>query len=191
MSDNNVRQFIAMPLGQGYTAEEQFTGKAEFGGIQIIVYPMKKEKYLKPKEMMKLYCIRATMDCSTMGIAAGGRIKQEIYEDEYGYEVWDKNISNRCFINIANSEQWTQITNTLPPNNPMTAEDYSAQGLPWFDYYSDNKVLKNEGLLSKLKGVASLWLDKKGTTLPNNHSIKEIKVKPIGKRTISDGDWHN
>ncbi|MBS1992040.1 MAG: hypothetical protein JSS83_16070 [Cyanobacteria bacterium SZAS LIN-3] len=36
-----IRQFVAMPLDQGYTVEEQVTGKAEFGGLQIIVYPMK------------------------------------------------------------------------------------------------------------------------------------------------------
>ena len=31
----------AMPLGDGYTVEEQLTGEAEHGGIQLIVYPMK------------------------------------------------------------------------------------------------------------------------------------------------------
>src|SRR5262245_45320668 len=40
-----VRQFVAMPLGQGYTAEEQITGTAEWGGLQIVAYPMKKQRY--------------------------------------------------------------------------------------------------------------------------------------------------
>src|SRR5262245_36266055 len=40
-----IRQFVAMPLGAGYSVEEQLTGKAEHGGVQIIVYPMKKERY--------------------------------------------------------------------------------------------------------------------------------------------------
>ncbi|KAL8290558.1 hypothetical protein RQP46_002816 [Phenoliferia psychrophenolica] len=30
-----VRQFVAMPLGKGYTVEEQLTGEAKFGGIQL------------------------------------------------------------------------------------------------------------------------------------------------------------
>ncbi|MFV1988935.1 MAG: hypothetical protein ACC682_16815, partial [Gemmatimonadota bacterium] len=38
-----IRQFVAMPLGAGYTAEEQITGEAEHGGIQVIAYPMKRE----------------------------------------------------------------------------------------------------------------------------------------------------
>ena len=40
-----IRQFVAMPLGSGYSAEEQITGRAEHGGIQIIVYPMKREVF--------------------------------------------------------------------------------------------------------------------------------------------------
>jgi hypothetical protein len=42
-----IRQFVAMPLGQGYTAEEQITGSAEFGGIQIQAYPMKAARYAR------------------------------------------------------------------------------------------------------------------------------------------------
>ena len=40
-----IRQFVAMPLGDGYTAEEQLTGAADHGGIQIVAYPMKRERY--------------------------------------------------------------------------------------------------------------------------------------------------
>ena len=32
-----IRQFVAMPLGEGYSAEEQLTGEAEWGGLQIAV----------------------------------------------------------------------------------------------------------------------------------------------------------
>ena len=40
-----VRQFVAQPLGEGFTAEEQLTGDVVHGGIQITVYPMKREAY--------------------------------------------------------------------------------------------------------------------------------------------------
>lgn len=33
-----IRQFVAMPLGMGYTVEGQVTGKEEHGGLQIIVF---------------------------------------------------------------------------------------------------------------------------------------------------------
>jgi hypothetical protein len=42
-----IKQFVAVPLGMGLTVEAQLDGKEEFGGIQIQVYPMKKEVYEK------------------------------------------------------------------------------------------------------------------------------------------------
>ena len=37
--DGFVRQFVAMPLGSGYTVEGQVTGQETFGGVQIEVFP--------------------------------------------------------------------------------------------------------------------------------------------------------
>jgi hypothetical protein len=36
--EGTIRQFVAMPLGMGYTVEGQVTGKEEHGGLQLIVY---------------------------------------------------------------------------------------------------------------------------------------------------------
>lgn len=40
---DKVRQFVAMPLGEGLTAEEQITGNALHGGLQIVAYPLKQD----------------------------------------------------------------------------------------------------------------------------------------------------
>src|SRR5207249_6957287 len=40
-----IRQFVAMPLDAGYSAEEQITGKADVGGIQLQVFPLRAEAY--------------------------------------------------------------------------------------------------------------------------------------------------
>jgi hypothetical protein len=40
-----IRQFVAMPLGEGYSVEEQVTGKAEFGGMQVEIFPMKRDVF--------------------------------------------------------------------------------------------------------------------------------------------------
>jgi len=40
-----IKQFVAMPLGMGATVEEQLTGEAEWGGLQIEVLPMKREAF--------------------------------------------------------------------------------------------------------------------------------------------------
>jgi hypothetical protein len=40
-----IRQFVAMPLGQGYSVEEQISHTAEHGGLQLIVHPLKAAAY--------------------------------------------------------------------------------------------------------------------------------------------------
>ena len=48
VATGQIRQFVAMPLGGGHTAEEQITGRAEVGGIQLLAYPLKAELYTEP-----------------------------------------------------------------------------------------------------------------------------------------------
>jgi len=48
--DGTVKQFVAMPLGSGYTVEGQVTGKEEFGGIQMIVFDSFKEEIKYEKQ---------------------------------------------------------------------------------------------------------------------------------------------
>ena len=52
--DGRIKQFVAMPLGSGYSVEAQVTGKEEFGGLQIMVFDSDKEQrnrqFPKPTE---------------------------------------------------------------------------------------------------------------------------------------------
>ena len=93
-----IRQFVAMPLGAGYSAEEQITGKAEHGGLQLAVYPMKREVFDRrfPKRKMrasprraKLGFMDSCLPCEAapdMGLAPGGRMQQEIYDDPFEFD---------------------------------------------------------------------------------------------------------
>ena len=195
-SDNSVRQFVAMPLGEGFSAEEQLTGKAEFGGVQIIVYPMKAEIY---EEMQAIQREKENSNvtlefceinyCSNMGLGAGGRIDQEIYEDENEVTDYDTNECSRCFVQLVNSEDWCSITGSKPPTKPFSASQYEQNGLPWFEYYSDKEVLPSGNILNKVKSVASKWLDDNGEPLEDNDSITTKKIVKISKDNITDGDW--
>ena len=70
-----------------------------------------------------------------MGLAPGGLMRQEIYEDDYGFDVWDTSIWSRCFVHILNSAQYLTVCGVKPPHLPPTAAEYTAAGLPWFEYY--------------------------------------------------------
>jgi len=151
-----VRQFVAMPLGDGHTAEEQLTGQGVHGGLQIAVYPMKCETYEALRRPEPVYRVReGTRRYGPMGLAPGGRMSQEIYRDEFGLDAWDQDHGSRCFVTMANSTQWMVITGERPPTRPPTAHEYAEAGLPWFLYYdADREALAGADRLAELTSLA-------------------------------------
>ena len=184
-----IRQFVAMPLGAGYTAEEQITGEAEFGGIQVVAYPMKAEVWERQRRTMQraafmdsdmdgvMLCASASPE---MGLAPGGRMRQEIYDDPHGIDVWDTDHSSRCFVHVVNSLAWRSITGEHPPETPATAKMYSQHGLPWFEYYDEGaSALGGSKVLSKLKSVVGMGVQKGDVPLPENESATPESVVHI------------
>lgn len=178
-----VRQFVAMPLGEGYTVEEQLGGAAQHGGLQIVAYPMKRERFEKisrDDDMGPRICLASSSEMG-MGLAPGGRMKQEIYEDPYGLDAWDQRHPSRCFVTIANSAQWMAITGERPPIEPPTARDYTDAGLPWFDYYdAEVKAVSGSDVLKTLKSVKQTGEEKGEAPLPKNESIEVTRVISLG-----------
>ena len=187
-----VRQFVAMPLGAGYSAEEQVTGKAEHGGLQLSVYPLKAEVWERILEMrrrerereqardefvlyeMALPSPAASLD---MGLAPGGRMKQEIYEDPYAASDWETGHTSRCFVHIANSQVWRAVTGEEPPTVPPTAAEYERARLPWFQYYGERAgAVGGSAVLGKLKSVLQMGKEKGDVPLPENESVDPANV---------------
>ena len=182
-----IRQFVAMPLGSGYSAEEQITGAAEHGGIQLVAYPMKAKAWERLKRKRKLErfafeaayapCLAEEMSAYDMGLAPGGRMRQEIYDDPYRFEDWDLGHRSRCFVHIANSLVWRAITGENPPTVPPTAKEYTSAGLPWFEYYAEDlNVLEGAEKLASLKSVAQLGKQKGDVPLPENEPVTPERV---------------
>lgn len=161
VGDSVIRQFLAMPLGENLTVEKQVTGEESIGGIQITVFPMKSELY----EQMRIHWqqdLSEPHDCmvyskmETMGLAAGGKMRQSIDKDPHGLDAWDLRNGRKCFVTIANSKQWLEITGEPSPTQPITVEDYNKHGLPWFDFYSENASISATEKLVKIKGINEL-----------------------------------
>ena len=183
-----VRQFVAMPLGEGYTAEEQLTGEAEHGGLQIAVYPMQASRYEERLDSRMLMQPVLMDVASEMGLAPGGLMRQEIYEDEYGFDAWDRSIRSRCFVRIVNSVQLVHLTGCEPPSKPQTAQDYTAAGLPWFDYYgNDLSALEGAKELAGLDSVAVTKLKKGDGFLQDNDPVTPAVVKKLSKLMVREG----
>jgi hypothetical protein len=167
--------------------------------LQILVYPMKAARYeelvkardkardemfarLFEEEFNRAYCLRETTTRVDMGLAPGGRMRQAIYDDPYGFDAWDQRHFSRCFVTIANSSAWMAITGERPPTQPPTAKQYTAAGLPWFDYYdADAKALEGAEHLKRLKSVAAKGQEQGAAPLTDNDSVQTDHVIRLGK----------
>ena len=183
-----VRQFVAMPLGDGYTAEEQLTGEAQHGGLQIVAYPMKRKRYERLRSRRVYEDAQFSPEvCSApadeMGLAPGGRMRQEVYDDPYGLDAWDQRHASRCFVSITNSKQWLAVTGERPPTLPPSAKEYTEAGLPWFEWYGgDAEALAGAEKLASLASVAELGKRKGEDPLPENESTSVERVRTVRRR---------
>ena len=66
-------------------------------------------------------------------------MKQKIYPDSYGIDVWDQDNYGRVAIHIVNSAQFYDLTGIQPPPTPIDVKTYTQYGLPWFDLYDEFK----------------------------------------------------
>lgn len=162
-----VRQFVAMPLGQGYTIESQITDEEKHGGFQIVVFDAVDERFpdrdpaideriryiemmARKKKSKPLTLNSSPSPClsevsfsigrspvTEMGIAAGGNIKQVIQPDTYGADTWSKECRRGITIHLVNSLVYKAITGNEPPPSPITAQQYEKAKIPWYSHYDE------------------------------------------------------
>jgi hypothetical protein len=210
--DDAIRQFVAMPLGMGYTVEGQMTGEERFGGIQIIVYEAKPGKFPDEPPRDEPFLRRGLACCSAapapqrvmarargsaeMGLGAGGKMKQKIYEDKHGIETWDAENFGRVYVHIVNSLMYREITGEEAPPTPVTAKTYAERGYPWFDLYDEH--LEDIAAPDALKGVKSIkemdadkgfepQQDDDSVDVPEEKIVKYEMDKD--KNRVDDGEW--
>lgn len=191
-----VRQFVAMPLGQGYSVEEQLGGTGEVGGIQLRVVPIHASVYDSRKRnyFVDDFTVMAQVSMpASMGIAAGGLISQQIFDDTTNKLVdFDNSSGQRCFVHIINSAGWGEITGEPLPSKPITKAEYAEIDIPWFEYYDDSAAsLTGSTKLKGVQSVAAKHIVNTGKPLDDNSSMEQGNTFNIGKivKKIIDGDW--
>ena len=161
--DGFIRQFVAMPLGMGYTVEEQVSERDAIGGLQLVVYPPKPgaiDEVETGSRGIDHVCALASPGAS-MGLGAGGKMRQKIYPDPYGVDVWSQEEAISLHVHIANSMTYREITGHEPPPTPISAKLYARHNLPWFDLYDEqNGDVPGSDKLKRVKSVKEMDEDK-------------------------------
>jgi hypothetical protein len=186
-----VRQFVAMPLGAGYSVEEQVTGAAEHGGIQVQVFPLNPELYRPlPPPPAPAYAAapmaaappsaRMARPAADMGLAMGGRIEQQIFTSAHGLRDWEPDVHARCFVHLVNALVWRALAGTEAPPTPVTQAEYRRRGIPWFSYYDEGaRAEAGSEILAGVRSVAELGAAKGDVPLPDNASMEMTPVVTI------------
>lgn len=194
--DGTIRQFVAMPLGEGYTVEGQVTGEERFGGLQLVVFDAKRGKFPEENptppgmarrglaEAVGAFAPLAAQGGASMGLGAGGKMTQSIYPDPHGVATWDEKNRGEVVIRIVNSEQYRAITGIDPPPTPVDARDYTAQGYPWYKVYDEAKgdIVPAE-TLQKVRPIEAI---ERGKGLPprqddTSFEVLEEQIRQIGR----------
>lgn len=190
-----VRQFVAMPLGQGYTVEAALTGDEQFGGIQIAVFEPKPGQFPdEPPPSEPGAAPHATRrflsgDVQSMGIGAGGVMRQKIYPDPHGIDVWDQTNHRVVVAHLVNSLDFRQITGTDPPPPPIDARTYTQYGLPWFDLYDETQgdVAPPERLTA-VKTVVAREAEVNADAAPDDSiDVSESQIKKLRVDSEEEG----
>lgn len=144
---NAIRQFVAMPLGLGYSVEASLTGTEQFGGMQITVFEPRPGTFPEeppasadseaagPRRRASLRTAGGATQ--TMGLGAGGVMRQQIYPDPYGLDIWDQDNYVQVYVHLLNSAQFSAVTGLEAPPTPIDAKAYTEAGLPWFILYDE------------------------------------------------------
>ncbi|MBT0566097.1 hypothetical protein [Williamsia sp. CHRR-6] len=167
-----VRQFVAMPLGQGYTAEEQLSDEPARGGIWLSVYPLRTSVWAQRSQLRM--CEVGVDFCAPpggMGLGAGGSIKQSIATPMEPSDNWDLTAGISAFVRTVNTEQWRSITGVAPHHRPATIEEYQRYGLPWFEWYDDSIARQGSATLASVSTVREVGEKKGHQSLPDNGSF--------------------
>jgi hypothetical protein len=207
-----IRQFVAMPLGMGYTVEGQITGKEEFGGVQLKVFEPRHGRFptcppppapgrFVPRSALSEYptacapsgAAAPQRKSASMGLAAGGRMKQKIYQDSYGIDTWDSFNTSRVFVHLVNSEMWREITGEEAPHSPVTAREYEEAGLPWYDIYDEYvPAVHGKKAFKKVKSVAQKDVEHFGEVISSSGDVDVDDVYTYAMndpKGVYDGNW--
>ncbi len=136
--DGFIRQFVAVRLGEGLSVEAQVSGREEQGGLELTLFepvpgafPEEGPRY-EPAMAAAAPCC---MEDASMGLGAGGRMRQEIYSDDHPAGTWKDAPAAHVRIELVDAVDFAATTGLPVPATPVDAETYTRYGLPWFDLY--------------------------------------------------------
>ncbi|KAF7986960.1 hypothetical protein HWV62_3 [Athelia sp. TMB] len=97
------------------------------------------------------------LEDARMGMAAGGRIQQKIYEDVMSADSYDMEAAERLHVHTLSTKAWEKITGVVPPITPIVPSTYQKYNYPWFSLYDEHvQGVTSTGHFNKIKSLGTL-----------------------------------
>ncbi|WP_407688538.1 hypothetical protein [Mycobacterium sp. HUMS_1102779] len=196
--DGFIRQFVAVPMGSGATVEGQVTGQETHGGVQLRAVGLTEQALAEwhAAQALRTACCEGLTDggplpapSASMGLGAGGRMRQEVYSDHRPLADYDEDDARRVFVHLCSAAQWTAITGEVPPSTPVDRDAYVDAGLPWFDYYdADAQDLAPSKILSNVKSVGKKLGTEEDSFVPVDPETV-VTIGGVSPDVVADGEW--
>ncbi len=130
----SVRQFVAVSRGSGTSVEEYLTGKTEFGGVQIVVYPLKPSVWVRVKGQYESSGSARSARSAPAGekdIAAGGLIRQNLEFPAFLPADFDQTAGVKFWLTMVDHEAWPYLTGKVAA--PATVTPPAKEKSPFAD----------------------------------------------------------
>lgn len=154
--DGRIRQFVAMPMGSGFSVEAQVTGEEKIGGLQFEVTPTKRGC----PETLTVKCKGGANSCSTGGKEVVLRLRDRNLKDDSTIE--DLKMIIREEFDIAVKHQQLQF---LPTINGQTGPSLSNDKLTFSEIWIPNSAVEVEDISTRGNGL--------GTCVPSARKLKK------------------
>jgi len=126
---------------------------------------------------------------ASMGLGAGGRMRQEVYADDRPLADYDESGARRVFVHLCSAAQWTAITGEVPAPTPIDRDAYVRAGLPWFDLYdTDARDLAPSETLARVKSVGKKLGVEEDPFVPVEPKTV-IALGGVSPDAVTDGKW--
>ncbi|KAL4766664.1 uncharacterized protein BDW70DRAFT_155322 [Aspergillus foveolatus] len=98
-----------------------------------------------------------TMNLREMGIAAGGKLMQDIVQDSSPKGIWDTARAKLLDIHILQPSDFEAVTHIVPPKTPITTEEYIEAGIPFYVVDEDpDQRLDGSATLAGVKSISAM-----------------------------------
>lgn len=183
VGSGQIRQFVAMAMGQGYTVEAQVTGKEDVGGIQVLVVPAKpgkvpaNDRTTRGAPMLESFAMPCSADAYQGGVSvynsSVGTLRSATKSAmpkaaEMGLAQGGR-MNQEVYADPHGIDVWDQTKAERIFIHIVNAELWekitgekcppcpitaSEYSGPWFDYDSGEKAVQGSGTLANVKPVS-------------------------------------